>query len=113
MLNSERIPWDRDEREGYPFEDMEKLDLPLQTLKNRTCLNLYCTAIGPKARKLPENKGEEVSRGIPGRLFGHPVYGLHCLGAVKELLEPIVKFLILAPRNEAPNVEAVAAETRQ
>jgi hypothetical protein len=35
MLNSERMPWDRVVREGYPFEDMEKLNLPLQTLDRR------------------------------------------------------------------------------
>jgi hypothetical protein len=31
MLNSERNPWEREEREGYPFEDMKKLDLPLKS----------------------------------------------------------------------------------
>jgi hypothetical protein len=31
MLNSERNPWEREEREGYPFEDMKKLDRPRQT----------------------------------------------------------------------------------
>jgi hypothetical protein len=30
MLNSERNPREREEREGYPFEDMEKLGLPQQ-----------------------------------------------------------------------------------
>jgi hypothetical protein len=31
MLNSERNPWEREEREGYPFEDMKKLDRPRKT----------------------------------------------------------------------------------
>jgi hypothetical protein len=56
MLKSERIPWDREEREGYPFEDMEKLDLPRQTW-NWNVPHCYCTASRPQARKLPENKG--------------------------------------------------------
>jgi hypothetical protein len=30
MLKSERKPWEREEREGYPLDDMEKLELPRQ-----------------------------------------------------------------------------------
>jgi hypothetical protein len=33
MLKSERNPWEREEREEYPFEDMEKLGLPRRSWK--------------------------------------------------------------------------------
>jgi len=33
MLKSERNPWEREERDGYPFDDMEKLDLPRKSWK--------------------------------------------------------------------------------
>jgi hypothetical protein len=32
MLKSERNPWDREEREWYPFADMEKLSQPQSLL---------------------------------------------------------------------------------
>jgi len=32
MLKSERRPWDREERDGYPFNDIRDLNLPQNVL---------------------------------------------------------------------------------
>jgi hypothetical protein len=56
MLKSERIPWDREEREGYPFNDMEKPDRPQEGLGVGFASILYCTASSPRSLPQPVHR---------------------------------------------------------
>jgi hypothetical protein len=44
MLNSDRKPWDREERDRYPFDDMKKMSQPQALLYGHLPM---AAAIGP------------------------------------------------------------------